>query len=176
MADYTPGYAANLAVRALLREVVEKYGESIFDHLGKNRKEWEDVNCTFDNRCAYCGSEGDLQAEHLYMTNQEQVGLHLLSNLVPCCKKCNVRKTTKKDGKTVYVSWKAQLACKFSKEHGLDTEMVERSERIQKRLDDGYPDIPKKEEEELKCLASSLHKLITCQIDEKKKRFSGGIR
>ena len=110
------------------------------------------------------------------MANQEQVGLHLLGNLVPCCKKCNVRKTTKKDGKTVYVSWEAQLECKFSKEHGLDSDMDERLKQIKKHLNDGYPDISEKEKEELKDLASSLHKLITCQIDERYVRFSGGTR
>ena len=177
MANHTPGYAANLAVRALLRKVVQKYGESIFDHLGKNRKEWEDLKETFNYRCAYCGIKADnLQAEHLYMANQEQVGLHLLSNLVPCCKKCNVRKTIKKDGKTVYVSWEAQLEYKFSKDHGLDSDMNDRLKMIKEHLNDGYPDISEKEKEELKDLASSLHKLITCQIEERNVRFSGGTR
>ena len=111
------------------------------------------------------------------MANKEQVGLHLMSNLVPCCKKCNVRKIIKKeDGDTVYASWEAQLKCKFSKKHGLDSEMEERSKRIKKHLLNGYPDMSEQEKEELKGLASSLHSLITCQIEEKKKSFSEGKR
>ncbi len=44
----------------------------------------------FDNRCAYCGVDGDLQVEHVIPISQG--GEHHLGNIVPACERCNYSK------------------------------------------------------------------------------------
>lgn len=44
----------------------------------------------FDNCCAYCGSGGDMQIEHVVPIAQG--GTHALGNIVPSCQRCNMSK------------------------------------------------------------------------------------
>lgn len=44
----------------------------------------------FEHRCAYCGSEGDLQVEHVVPISKG--GEHHLGNIVPACPTCNYGK------------------------------------------------------------------------------------
>ena len=46
----------------------------------------------FDHRCAYCGTGGDLQVEHVIPISQG--GEHHLGNIVPACQRCNYSKAT----------------------------------------------------------------------------------
>lgn len=46
----------------------------------------------FDHRCAYCGTGGDLQVEHVIPISQG--GEHHLGNIVPACASCNYSKGT----------------------------------------------------------------------------------
>lgn len=44
----------------------------------------------FDHRCAYCGTDGDLQVEHVIPISKG--GEHHLGNIVPACQSCNFSK------------------------------------------------------------------------------------
>lgn len=44
----------------------------------------------FDHRCAYCGTGGDLQVEHVMPISKG--GEHHLGNVVPACQRCNFSK------------------------------------------------------------------------------------
>lgn len=46
----------------------------------------------FDDRCAYCGSTGDLHIEHVMPIAKG--GNHVLSNILPACQRCNYSKRT----------------------------------------------------------------------------------
>jgi 5-methylcytosine-specific restriction endonuclease McrA len=53
--------------------------------------EWKWLLDTFEHRCAYCGQPGDrLTPDHV--TPLSQGGHNTLSNIVPACRTCNVRK------------------------------------------------------------------------------------
>jgi 5-methylcytosine-specific restriction endonuclease McrA len=44
----------------------------------------------FDNRCAYCGADGDLHIEHFIPISKG--GPHAIGNIIPACKPCNFAK------------------------------------------------------------------------------------
>jgi 5-methylcytosine-specific restriction endonuclease McrA len=46
----------------------------------------------FNNCCAYCGQEGDMQIEHVEPMSEG--GLHDIGNIVPACGPCNYNKRT----------------------------------------------------------------------------------
>ena len=46
----------------------------------------------FDNRCAYCGGDGEPHIEHVVPISKG--GTHALGNIVPACSDCNYSKTT----------------------------------------------------------------------------------
>lgn len=45
----------------------------------------------FDNRCAYCGVNGDLHIEHVIPISKG--GPHAIGNIIPACKDCNYSKS-----------------------------------------------------------------------------------
>lgn len=56
--------------------------------------EWVDRLREFNYCCAYCHTDlGKLQIEHMQPISRG--GNHTLSNIVPACKECNLRKSTK---------------------------------------------------------------------------------
>ena len=72
----------------LVRNLLGRLGDHRF-----TKGDWEWVrNETFGGRCAYCGSDGELEMEHVVPINKEKLGEHHLGNLVPACKACNSRK------------------------------------------------------------------------------------
>lgn len=110
MADSTPSYAANIAVRAFLTDFTSEHLREVFGrHLsdgeykrGEKQKrgirkygkgEWECIKKKFCSRCAYCGekekSDQQLTVEHLKMFNSSQCGLQHPGNVVPSCSSCN---------------------------------------------------------------------------------------
>ena len=97
MAIYnTPSDAANTAVRAFLTEVSKfHYKEPLNTGSGKGKKTWQAIKEDFKNACAYCGTDGELQIEHLVMFNREEYGLHHPGNIVPVCSDCNKREKWK---------------------------------------------------------------------------------
>lgn len=59
-------------------------------HGDLTRAQWEMILSYFENRCAYCGSDGALQIEHILPVCRG--GLHTAKNVVPACEPCNHRK------------------------------------------------------------------------------------
>lgn len=52
--------------------------------------EWRDTKKKFNKSCAYCGTSGDMQYDHIMPLHRG--GTHYITNIVPCCAKCNERK------------------------------------------------------------------------------------
>ena len=55
--------------------------------------DWEKILALWNNRCAYCGAEGDLQQDHIIPVSKG--GKHDLANVIPSCRKCNMAKGDK---------------------------------------------------------------------------------
>ena len=53
--------------------------------------EWIALVHTYRQRCAYCGAQGPLQADH--RVPLARGGTHDISNILPACGSCNVRKS-----------------------------------------------------------------------------------
>lgn len=81
------GSAIGIAQNAFVRHLLSRIGDEQF-----NAAQWEAVLYDFDQRCAYCGAEGDLLMEHVIPINRTALGEHRLGNLVPACRSCNATK------------------------------------------------------------------------------------
>lgn len=55
--------------------------------------DWRKLLHRFDNRCAYCGSDGELTKDHVVPISRG--GRHAVGNIVPACWQCNMSKGTK---------------------------------------------------------------------------------
>lgn len=55
--------------------------------------QWEVIKQSFNNCCAYCGSEAELFQEHV--TPLVKGGTYTSDNIIPACKSCNSSKGTK---------------------------------------------------------------------------------
>jgi hypothetical protein len=125
MANNTPSYSANIAVRWFLTEITKKDHKAIFDHRGVDapeskssgikkfgKQEWKTIKCRFDNQCAYCRKKPEkLTVDHLAMFNKYQGGLQHPRNVVPACAKCNSnrRKVNKEKAVNEYNTWDEHL-------------------------------------------------------------------
>jgi 5-methylcytosine-specific restriction endonuclease McrA len=87
MAENTPQYAANIAVRAFLREVSKRHGPFV------RERHWKAICDEFGNRCAYCGGGERLEGDHLLGLNRKECGLHHPGNIVPVCPSCHKAKS-----------------------------------------------------------------------------------
>jgi len=58
-----------------------------------NKVEWKKILNSFDNKCAYCGSEEIILAEHIIPQSSEG-STDCVHNLIPSCTCCNDRKGT----------------------------------------------------------------------------------
>ena len=56
-------------------------------------QDWQRCLEYFQNKCAYCGSDGDLQQEHFIPVNDG--GTYTPDNIIPACAPCNSRKQRK---------------------------------------------------------------------------------
>jgi 5-methylcytosine-specific restriction endonuclease McrA len=54
-------------------------------------KEWVGAIRNFDYECAYCGEKGRLWQDHVKPLSKD--GEHRQYNIVPCCKRCNTKKS-----------------------------------------------------------------------------------
>lgn len=61
-------------------------------------QQWKMVLDEFGHKCAYCGSEEDLEQEHIVPVKKG--GLYEIGNIVPACRQCNARKNDKE-----FVGW-----------------------------------------------------------------------
>jgi 5-methylcytosine-specific restriction endonuclease McrA len=50
-------------------------------------KEWRELLERYDNRCAYCGATGDLEADHRIPICRG--GSNSIENILPACRRCN---------------------------------------------------------------------------------------
>jgi 5-methylcytosine-specific restriction endonuclease McrA len=53
-------------------------------------EDWQKALAYFDNKCAYCGIEGDLQQEHFVPVRDG--GNYTPDNIIPACGPCNAEK------------------------------------------------------------------------------------
>jgi len=79
------------------RKVAQRGGTPL--HLSPTQlwRRW----CDFNHACAYCGTCGDLEIEHVVPISKD--GEHHLGNIVPACHRCNSSKASK-DAHTWYRS------------------------------------------------------------------------
>jgi HNH endonuclease len=77
----------NRVVRLFLQEAGRHY--DLNRDLRPFRSMTDALKDRFDGRCAYCGAQVALVAEHLVPMNRKSVGLHAWGNIVPACKPCN---------------------------------------------------------------------------------------
>jgi 5-methylcytosine-specific restriction endonuclease McrA len=56
-----------------------------------NKKDWENCKNHFNNKCAYCGSDGVLHQEHFVPLSKG--GEYTVENIIPACKRCNSSKS-----------------------------------------------------------------------------------
>ena len=56
-------------------------------------KEWVELKYKYGNSCAYCGVAGKMTMDHVIPLSKG--GPHRISNIVPACISCNVKKGTK---------------------------------------------------------------------------------
>lgn len=118
-AKKTPGYVTKIAKyleyskteegkqrsRILQRkryaENPEKYRNKLNEARAKKRNlrydftdsDWALSKKHFDDRCAYCGDESQLQREHFFSANSG--GGYTKDNIIPACKSCNSSKRDK---------------------------------------------------------------------------------
>ncbi len=71
---------------------VIRYILSQLDEEQFNANDWEQVKADFGQCCAYCGTDGKLEREHVIPINRDALGEHRLGNLVPACQSCNAKK------------------------------------------------------------------------------------
>lgn len=57
---------------------------------GYSQQQWNDLVAEWNNRCAYCGAEGRLEADHVHPLSRG--GIHDISNILPACRACNASK------------------------------------------------------------------------------------
>ncbi len=160
MAIYnTASDAANTAVRAFLTKVGEFYlGRSFNTGSGRGKADWERIRDeVFGGSCAYCGKEGQLQIEHLYMFNRTEYGLHHPGNIVPCCKSCNKRERNEDN---TYMTWLEHLKVVCIRRNE-QSELQSRKERIENTIkSEGYPNLDEKEKHAIRVIANSLYENI----------------
>jgi 5-methylcytosine-specific restriction endonuclease McrA len=53
-------------------------------------EDWTRCKESFDNKCAYCNKEGELQQEHFISLTRG--GEYTINNIIPACKSCNCSK------------------------------------------------------------------------------------
>jgi 5-methylcytosine-specific restriction endonuclease McrA len=84
------GNAIGNSQNHLIRNILSNIGNESF-----NENDWEETKKHFNNKCAYCGSEGVLVIEHAIPINKEKLGEHKIGNIIPACKSCNQNKADK---------------------------------------------------------------------------------
>ena len=85
--QFTVGIAQKIIVKNDNGYWVSKAG------IYSNKVEWKKILNSFDNKCAYCGSEEIILAEHIVPQSSEG-STDCVHNLIPSCTICNDRKGT----------------------------------------------------------------------------------
>jgi hypothetical protein len=157
----TPSDAANTAVRSFLTSVGEHYlGRSFKGERGKAI--WQQICHDFDGACAYCGTLGPVQVEHLIMFNRTEYGLHHPGNTVPVCNPCNKR-SKHADGH--FMTWEQHLAkvCCGSNSEPYLTRYAKILGHIAKY---NYPALSEQERHAIRVIAESLYDNIKGEAEK----------
>jgi 5-methylcytosine-specific restriction endonuclease McrA len=77
--------------------------------------EWRGLMVRFGHRCAYCGAQGPLQADHRIPLSRG--GTHHIENILPACRSCNLRK-----GATSEADFRARLLNESKNTRKIDRE------------------------------------------------------
>jgi 5-methylcytosine-specific restriction endonuclease McrA len=125
------GNAQNSVIRNILGNLgIESFSES----------DWKATITYFGNKCAYCGSTGELVMDHAIPINKEKLGEHRLGNIVPSCPTCNNKKSDK--------DYREFLGDKFESIRFIDKYMEEKNytplednENIKKLLAVAYEEV-----------------------------------
>ncbi len=104
--QYDNRIVRSLAERAMGYTVKETTREVTLNDMQKGRhsskdykltpEQWENALKIFENKCAYCGAEGDLTKDHVVPLDKG--GKYEVSNIIPCCQLCNSSKGTEEMG------------------------------------------------------------------------------
>jgi 5-methylcytosine-specific restriction endonuclease McrA len=60
---------------------------------GYTQSQWNDLLEQWNHRCAYCGADGKLEADHVAPLSRG--GKHDIDNILPACQSCNRKKHNK---------------------------------------------------------------------------------
>jgi hypothetical protein len=77
--------------------------------VGVSVRDWLRLCERYRYRCAYCGSRGDLQMDHVIPLSRG--GRHAIGNILPACRSCNGSKNAR-----FYVEWKYRQAYRLMDE------------------------------------------------------------
>lgn len=91
-------------------------------------KEWLDLVAQFGGRCAYCGAQSPLEADHRIPVSRG--GTNYIENILPSCVRCNRRKFNMTE-----TEFRILLAYEAATGH--DTSVRERQEPTQRVVDMG---------------------------------------
>jgi hypothetical protein len=120
---YYPSASGNNARRVFLQAIGEELlkvlqvNENLIQQFEPTYKfkgwlEWEELVKHFDDRCIYCNEEptsgNPLTEEHLIQI--QDGGLHYPGNVVPACRRCNLKRPKNKDNKGYF--WEDYLKSK----------------------------------------------------------------
>jgi 5-methylcytosine-specific restriction endonuclease McrA len=81
-----PGFRLYHRAKSKQRKARERGSRTVMLSPDQLWRRWVE----FDHRCAYCGTEGDMQVEHVIAISKG--GEHHLGNIVPACQRCNFSK------------------------------------------------------------------------------------
>ncbi|PGB70722.1 HNH endonuclease [Bacillus wiedmannii] len=175
--NYGVSETPNIAIKRYLTVIGKHYLESFpKDTVTKfnNGQLWNEIKEEFGYRCAYCGrKQGDLitvvekkketekklvlEREHIFMMNQDDVGLHHPGNIIPSCKPCNQARRKK--------TWKEYLEeiCKG------DADVFQsRKEKILEQIEKyKYSEITEKEFSKIRDMAKELYREIAKLTEDK---------
>lgn len=71
----------------------QRIGTKRYNQLGLDEGAWTKVLGEFNYECAYCGSDDDLEQDHIIPVNDG--GTYEIENIVPACRRCNSSKGAK---------------------------------------------------------------------------------
>lgn len=93
--EYNKQYRKTPSGKAVAKALNHKWRTQKAENGGSfSADEWLAVCAEFDNKCAYCGKEGKLTADHIIPVSKG--GASYISNIIPVCKSCNSSKNNSK--------------------------------------------------------------------------------
>lgn len=89
--EYYKQYSRTTQGKAAQKAAQHNYNARKIQNGGSfSADEWIDVCIKFDDKCAYCGKETKLTADHIIPVSKG--GSSNINNIIPCCQSCNSSK------------------------------------------------------------------------------------